>query len=68
MKGKTGGFSRLGDLLRAAGSRGGSQAAGAASRGGGRAPSCSDANRCAGAGGCCRWNTFVSSFSQPYGR
>lgn len=52
MKGKTGGFSRLGDFLGPGGGcRGGSQA-GALS--GGRAPCCSDANRYGGTGGCCR--------------
>lgn len=51
MKGKTGGFSTLGDFLRFVGCRGGSQAA-AMSGCGGRAPCCSDANRYGGTGGC----------------
>lgn len=69
MKGKTGGFSTLGDFLRlvdGALCRGGNQAAGAASAGGGRAPCCSDANRYGGTGGCCSWKPLASvSFSQP---
>lgn len=49
-KGKTGGFSRLGERLGPDGWRGGNQAAEVS---GGRAPCCSDAKRCCETGGCC---------------